>query len=140
MKYKLLIVVACILLMLLFCMRLYYEFVPRGASLEPFVGYSRELSTINSPAGKTYRVFVNDAGAMHSGNHWVWVVGQTWGVSVFVLGGGGGGSWGGDLGSKTSPPPLPPPPPPPPPPAPPPPHTKWSESTTSFWAQLRPPN
>ena len=88
MKYKLLITVACILLMLLFCMRLYYEVVPRGASLEPFVGYSRELSTINSPAGKTYRVFVNDAGAMHSGNHWVWVVGHHWltGRSVILEG------------------------------------------------------
>lgn len=78
MKYKLLIAMACILLVPLFCTRLYYMVVPRGASLEPFVGYSQELSPISSPAGKTYRVFVNDAGAMHSGNHWVWVVDHHW--------------------------------------------------------------
>ncbi len=78
MKHKLSIAVGCLLLMALFCTRLYYAFVPRGAALEPFVGYSRELSPISSPAGKTYRVFANDAGAMHSGNHWVWVVDHNW--------------------------------------------------------------
>jgi hypothetical protein len=78
MKYKCFIAVACVLVVSLFCTRLYYSYVPRGASLEPFLGYSRELPSIRSPAGKTYRVFVNDAGAMHSGNHWVWVVDHAW--------------------------------------------------------------
>ena len=78
MKYKLLIAAVCILLIPLFCMRLYHAFVPRGASLEPFVGYSRELPPISSVTGKTYRVYANDAGAMHSGNHWVWVVDHHW--------------------------------------------------------------
>ena len=52
--------------------------VPLGASLEPLIGYSRELKRINSPQGKMYRVFVNDAGAMHSGNRWVWAVDHGW--------------------------------------------------------------
>ena len=78
MKYRFSIAVACTLLVPLLLMRVYYAFIPRGASLEPFVGYSRELNPIRSPAGKTCRVFVNDAGAMHSGNHWVWVIDHHW--------------------------------------------------------------
>ena len=88
MKCKFLMFLVCILLVPLFCTRLYYSFVPRGAAFEPFVGYSRELAPISSPTGKTYRVFVNDAGAMHSGNHWVWVVYDDWftGKSVILDG------------------------------------------------------
>ena len=66
--------ISLLLVLPMFCVRLYCGVVPRGASLEPFVGYSRELKRITPPQGKMYRVFVNDAGAIHSGNHWVWVV------------------------------------------------------------------
>lgn len=56
------------------CLRLYHAFVPRGADFYPFTTASFQLTELESPSGKTYRVFVNDAGAMHSGNYWTWIV------------------------------------------------------------------
>ena len=85
MKQKNLIYLLLVLILPVFCVRFYYEVVPRGASLEPFVGYSRELNSITSPQGKIYRVFVNDAGAMHSGKHWVWVIDQGWIAGRYVV-------------------------------------------------------
>src|SRR4051812_18884446 len=52
--------------------------VPAGlrvGSFEPFYLWSRDLGTFPSPEGTLeVRVVVNDAGAMHSGNHWTWVL------------------------------------------------------------------
>lgn len=67
------------------CIRLYFELVPRGAPLEPFLGYSFELPAITSPRGKSYRVFINDAGAAHSGNHWTWIVDHHWLTGRYVV-------------------------------------------------------
>ena len=57
------------------CLRLYYEVVPMGAEYIPYTSYSLDRGTIKSPSGEIYTVRVNDGGAMHSGNHWTWVVG-----------------------------------------------------------------
>ena len=84
-KRNLLITVVVLLVIPAVCVRIYYEIVPRGASFEPFLGYSHELPTITSPNGKPYRVFVNDAGAMHSGNHWTWVVDGHWLTGRYVV-------------------------------------------------------
>jgi hypothetical protein len=54
------------------------QVVPWGLrlrSVEPFLFWSRDLGTFRSPCGTSQvRVVVNDAGAMHSGNHWTWVL------------------------------------------------------------------
>lgn len=73
-KRKILIALACFIGVSVAGVRIYYEFVPRGVSFISFTGYSRQLPSITSPNGKTYQVFVNDAGAMHSGNYWTWVI------------------------------------------------------------------
>lgn len=65
--------------------RAYFEYVPRGAAFIPFTGHSHELPAITSPNGASYRVFVNDAGAMHSGNYWTWVVGHHWLTGRYVV-------------------------------------------------------
>jgi hypothetical protein len=56
----------------------FLQVVPAGLrlrSLEPYFFWSRDLGVFPSPGGTNeVRVVVNDAGAMHSGNHWIWVV------------------------------------------------------------------
>jgi hypothetical protein len=59
----------------------YHRVVPAGLrlrSVEPYFTASRDLGAFPSPEGtREVRVVVNDAGAMHSGNHWVWVLAPT---------------------------------------------------------------
>ena len=53
--------------------------MPWGASVGPFVLASDSGPTLRSPDGRrTLQVYFNDAGAMHSGNHWTWVVEDLW--------------------------------------------------------------
>ena len=56
--------------------RIYFEIVPRGASMIPFLVASVDGGGIESPDGAQYHVWFNDAGAAHSGNHWTWIVGS----------------------------------------------------------------
>jgi hypothetical protein len=68
------------------------QIVPAGLrlrSVEPFFFWSHDLGTFPSPASsREVRIVVNDAGAMHSGNHWVWVVAYSplWGKRIFAEG------------------------------------------------------
>lgn len=78
-------ILACLIALTAICFRIYFELVPRGASIIPFVGFSRELQTITSPTGQTFQVFVNDAGGMHSGNHTTWVVDRHWLTGRYVV-------------------------------------------------------
>jgi hypothetical protein len=63
---------------LLFAFWGFRQVVPAGLrlrSVEPFFFWSRDLGTFSSADGThEVRVIVNDGGAMHSGNHWVWVI------------------------------------------------------------------
>lgn len=54
--------------------RVHREFVPAGANPIPYLGYSVDGGTITAPEGTSYNIRFNDAGGMHSGNHWTWVV------------------------------------------------------------------
>ena len=68
------------------------QVVPAGLrlrSVEPFYFWSRDLGTFTSPEGANeVRVLVNDAGAMHSGNHWAWVITSSavWGRRIVAEG------------------------------------------------------
>lgn len=64
------------LLVLAVCatVRIYFIFVPRGVSLEPYLLASVNGGEIISPNGTHYEVWFNDAGGAHSGNHWTWIV------------------------------------------------------------------
>lgn len=55
-------------------LRVYREFVPAGANPIPYLGYSVDGGKITAPGGTSYNIRFNDAGGMHSGNHWTWVV------------------------------------------------------------------
>lgn len=46
--------------------------VPIGASILPFLLASTDEG--HTIADRPYRIYYNDAGAMHSGNHWTWIV------------------------------------------------------------------
>ncbi|HEY7427391.1 MAG TPA: hypothetical protein VH682_24365 [Gemmataceae bacterium] len=63
---------------LLMAIRVYWQVVPRGLrprAYTPFFFASVDHGLISSPAGThPVHVVVNDAGAMHSGNHWMWVI------------------------------------------------------------------
>ncbi len=51
------------------------QIVPRGASPLPFLLASVRKATYSSPDhARAVTVWVNDAGAAHSGAHWVWFV------------------------------------------------------------------
>lgn len=59
----------------------FHQVVPVGLrlhSVEPFYMWSRDLGSFPSPEGtNAVQIVVNDAGAMHSGNHWVWIIHST---------------------------------------------------------------
>ena len=79
------IVVFAICLSIAFVRRAYREVVPSGAKFLAYVEYSVEAGTISSPDGTTYRVRYNDAGGMHSGNHWTWIVGYHFLSGYYVV-------------------------------------------------------
>ena len=59
-------------------LRIYFQFIPRGLrwdSLIPFTSATVDGGQIASPNGTPYRAWFNDAGGMHSGHHWTYIVG-----------------------------------------------------------------
>ena len=70
-RNKYLVIAAIALLCLV---RAWFAVVPFGASPIPFLVAKVDGGTIQSPNGHRYQVWFNDAGAMHSGPHWTWVV------------------------------------------------------------------
>lgn len=67
------------LLLLALGARVYSHFIPWGASLLPFWLASIEGPDVHSPDNsRTLKVYFNDAGAMHSGKHWTWVIEGHW--------------------------------------------------------------
>jgi hypothetical protein len=59
--------------------RWHREYVPAGADGIPFTEYSYPGPTIRAPNGRdAVEVVFNDGGAMHSGNHWTWIVARDW--------------------------------------------------------------
>jgi hypothetical protein len=55
--------------------RLYREYTPKGAKYWAWKDARVVGPTFTSPDGThTVKVSFNDAGAMHSGNHWMWIV------------------------------------------------------------------
>jgi hypothetical protein len=59
-------------------LRVYFQVIPRGLrwdSFIPFTSATVDGGQIKSPNGITYRIWFNDAGGMHSGNHWTYIVG-----------------------------------------------------------------
>lgn len=79
MKRKVIIRAACVVLISLAAIRTYFAFVPRGAPLQPWTLARVDGPEFRSPDGRrVVRVYFNDAGGMHSGNHWTWVVEDNW--------------------------------------------------------------
>jgi hypothetical protein len=73
------LVAAAVVVGALAAARTYFAFVPRGASLEPRTLWRVDGPVLRSPDGRrVVRVYFNDAGAMHSGNHWTWLVEDKW--------------------------------------------------------------
>lgn len=69
--------------------RLYFEFIPRGVEFYPWTLARVDGPKLTSPNGKrVVRVYFNDAGAMHRGNHWTWVVEHSWLTGNRVICGG----------------------------------------------------
>ncbi len=55
----------------------YFAIVPLGASPLPWLLARVDGPVLRSPdGGTTLWVYFNDSGAMHSGNHWTWVVSE----------------------------------------------------------------
>lgn len=75
---------AILTVLALLVVRGYREFVPAGAKSTAYILASVEGGTITSPAGNEYTIQFNDAGAMHSGHHWTWVVGYSWLTGSYV--------------------------------------------------------
>ena len=65
-------------------LRIYREFAPAEAKSTAYILASVEGGTITSPAGNEYMIQFNDAGGMHSGHHWTWVVGYSWLTGSYV--------------------------------------------------------
>jgi hypothetical protein len=78
-KRKLAIATGLAVVLAVVAVRGYVAIVPRGASFYPWTMARVDGPTLKSPDGqRTVRVYFNDAGAMHSGNHWTWVVEDSW--------------------------------------------------------------
>ena len=56
--------------------------VPIGASIQPFLLASTDEG--HTIADQPYRIIYNDAGAMHSGNFWTWII-RDYGVCRVVV-------------------------------------------------------
>ena len=78
-----------VLVLLLAGWRVFRQFVPGGASFWPYVLASYESGRFSSPHGTTtVTVFLNDAGAAHSGSYWTWIVVDHWLTGKRVVGQG----------------------------------------------------
>src|SRR5262245_23140597 len=59
--------------------RTYFTYIPRGARFLPWVLASVDGPVLRSPDGqRRIEVYFNDAGAAHRGNHWTWIVEDSW--------------------------------------------------------------
>ena len=68
------VVVGCLFVLVVGSLRGCREYIPRGAAPIPWLMARVEGGEICRPDGsERYRVSFNDAGGMHSGNHWTWV-------------------------------------------------------------------
>ncbi|HZW07524.1 MAG TPA: hypothetical protein VFF65_10410 [Phycisphaerales bacterium] len=67
-----------ILVLGLLALRLYAEIVPLGASPLPWLLARINGPVLSSPARVAVSISYNDAGAMHSGDHWCWIVQRHW--------------------------------------------------------------
>jgi hypothetical protein len=67
---------AAILALVFFaCLRTYRQVIPRGADRYPFWFASDDGPSFVSPDGqRAVHVVFNDAGGMHSGFHWTWLI------------------------------------------------------------------
>ena len=74
--------IAAVFLLLL--LRVYREFVPAGAKSTAYIMARVDGGTITSPNGYEYSVHFNDAGAMHSGHHWTWLIDYSWITGLHV--------------------------------------------------------
>lgn len=54
--------------------RIALEIVPMGANPMVFFVSAVSGQQLMSPNGRRYRIYYSDMGAMHSGNHWAWIV------------------------------------------------------------------
>jgi len=78
-KYKLAIGAVGAVIVGAAALRAYFAVIPRGASFQPWVLARVDGPELTSPDGRrVVRAYFNDAGAMHSGNHWTWVVEDCW--------------------------------------------------------------
>lgn len=78
-KRNLAVAAALVVVLGVAAVRGYFAIVPRGASFYPWTMARVDGPILKSPDGqRTVRVYFNDAGAMHSGNHWTWVVEDSW--------------------------------------------------------------
>lgn len=67
------------LLLAVAVLRAYLAIVPWGASFIPWTMARVDGPWLKSPDGqRTLRVHFNDAGALRSGNHWSWIVEDSW--------------------------------------------------------------
>jgi hypothetical protein len=82
------VVAATFAVVLLVGWRILRHLVPCGASTLPFVFASVENASIRAPGGMCVMVVYNDAGAAHSGNHWTWMVTESWVWGKSVVGEG----------------------------------------------------
>jgi hypothetical protein len=84
-RYKSIAVLAVFSLMVY---RGYRQIIPSGASVIPWLYASSKGPVISSPDNEDYSVYFNDAGGMHSGNYWTWIVSSSflWGRSVVAQG------------------------------------------------------
>jgi hypothetical protein len=75
-RLSLLLLCACLSLALL--LRVYHQVIPWGAPFLPYL-FSTRGAVLDSPDGRVrLRVMFNDAGAAHSGNHWTWIIRDSW--------------------------------------------------------------
>ena len=73
------LVITCIIALMAITARIWPHFVPWGASIPPFILASHAGPTLQSPdVQREIKVYFNDAGGMHSGNCWTWVVEDHW--------------------------------------------------------------
>ncbi len=70
--------------LVLLLLRGYREFVPAGAKSTAYIMARVDGGTITSPNGNEYAIQFNDAGAMHSGHHWTWVIDYSWITGLYV--------------------------------------------------------
>jgi hypothetical protein len=74
-----LIAMAIVLVIPLLVVRAYRHAMPAGAEFYPFWYASLEGPRLYSPDGRrVVQVVFNDAGAMHSGNFWTWLIVEDW--------------------------------------------------------------